>query len=110
MENITDRLLAFDPKFLIYGLTTPQMTFYNNGSKAAEMLNAAATDVMAARNVPIVNLYHRVEQYCGPVPYTYCDICVDYPDPCSYHYNTAGYQWIAANVSDAIRAALADVA
>ena len=46
------------------------------------------------------------EQYCGAVPYTYCDICSDYPNPCDYHYTSDGYEWIARNVSDAIAGAL----
>jgi hypothetical protein len=105
MEAIADRLLATGAAVL-YGLTTPQMTYYNAGDKIVEELNAAATGVMQARDIPITNLYDRVEQYCGPVPYTYCDICVDYPDPCDYHYTNEGYTWIGQNVTTAIAGAL----
>ena len=109
MAYIADALLATRATVL-YGLTTPQMTVYNGGSRVVEELNDAALGVMDARGIAVTDLYARVEQYCGAVPYTYCDICSDDPDPCAYHYTSDGYEWIARNVSDAIGGALARAA
>ena len=104
---ITDALLATGGE-VRYGLTTPQMTVYNAGSTIVEALNAAASGVMAARNVPVVDLYQSVVDQCGPVPYTHCTLCSDDPEPCALHYTTGAYELIARNVSRAIAAALSD--
>lgn len=109
MTSITQTLLATGAK-VRYGLTTPQMTFYNNGSRIVESLNAAAAAVMLQHHVPVTDLYSRVVEICGgAVPYTYCPLCSNYPDPCAFHYKTEGYSEIAMNVSAAIRLALEEV-
>ena len=60
---------------------------------------------MTSRGIPITDLYARVEEYCGEVPFMYCDICSN--EPCAYHYTSSGYEWIAQNVTNALKAALA---
>jgi hypothetical protein len=58
---------------------------------------------MKKNNIPIVDLYTRVTDFCGSV-YSTCSICRK--DPCSYHYTPQGYEWISAPLAKAIRSML----
>ena len=86
---------------LQYALTTPYMPDYNDGNFAVEDDNKIASDMMKGYGIPTVDLYQRVVEFCGPVPYTNCSICR--MEPCSYHYTSSGYDWIAVPVQDEIR-------
>ena len=44
-----------------------------------EDLNAIANVVMAARGVPVLDLYTLVTDHCGAVPYEDCDWCRKHP-------------------------------
>ena len=71
-----------------------------------EDLNAIANVVMAARGVPVLDLYTLVTDHCGAVPYEDCDWCRKHP--CSYHYNPQGETPQAAYIAGTIRTMLAE--
>lgn len=98
MELITARLNATGAK-LLYMLTTPMMLLYNQGNHAVEKDNAAAKAIMAKYNIPILDLHAVITAHCGK-EYTTCNICK--VEPCSYHYNAAGYTLLGDAVSAAI--------
>ena len=106
LTSITQQLLSWigpqnKTAKIIYALTTPMMQDYNEGNHAVQDLNKIATSIMNNYSIPMVDLYQRVVDYCGPVPYTTCSICN--ANPCSYHYTSQGYQWISVYVNNAIR-------
>ena len=100
LESITDAILAAGPKRVLYVLTTPMMENYNEGNFAVEHNNDVAAQIMAARNVPTVDLYKTVTDHCG-TQYVDCDICA--ASPCSYHYKGQGYPMLAAALQAAIQ-------
>ena len=71
-----------------------------------EDLNAIANVVMAARGIPVLDLYALVTDHCGAVPYEDCDWCRKHP--CSYHYNRDGETPQAAYIAGTIRTMLAE--
>ena len=85
---------------LQYATTTPDMQQYNKGNHVIEQLNEMAVNIMNNYSIPIVDLYNRVVQYCGPVPYVNCSICST--EPCGKHYTQTGYQYISVPVDDEI--------
>ena len=58
---------------------------------------------MAAKGIPVVDLHAVVTNICGAV-YTNCSLCR--MEPCSFHYNAAGYGPIAAAVAAEFRKVL----
>eukprot|EP01048_Picozoa_sp_COSAG05_P024914 COSAG05_NODE_6089_length_1023_cov_3.033550_1_plen_131_part_00 len=67
-------------------------------------LNAAAAKIMAARNIPTLDLHKTVTDICAPQPphiYTNCSICR--MEPCSYNYNPGGYAHISKPIATAVR-------
>jgi len=103
MDAITNTLKGSTDK-LLYGLTTPQQAMYNAGNFMVEDLNVAAKTVMDKYQIPTFDLYQRVVDYCGPVPYFDCDICA--ASPCDYHYTYPGSAWIGVTIEDAILSVL----
>ncbi|GMH66111.1 hypothetical protein TrLO_g12459 [Triparma laevis f. longispina] len=103
MDGITRQLKNATDK-LLYGLTTPMMLNYNNGNTMVEDLNVAAIDIMDEYGVPHFDLYQRVADFCGPIPYVDCGICS--ASPCDYHYTSPGYAWIAVTIEEAILSVL----
>eukprot|EP01084_Bolivina_argentea_P261479 441892_1 len=99
LENITQYLMNYDNGSikLQYATTTPMMVDYDVGNYVVEDDNKHAVDIMNKYDIPIVDLWQRVVDYCGPVPYVNCSICAS--APCTQHYNSVGYQWIAVTVS-----------
>ena len=89
---------------LLYGMTTPQQALYRDGNSMVEDLNAAAQEIMASHGVPTFDLYQRVVDYCGPVPYVDCDICA--ASPCDFHYTYPGSAWIGTIIEQAILSVL----
>jgi hypothetical protein len=61
--NITRRLLQTGAK-LQYALTTPFMPDYTIGNTVVEDLNAIATKMMQAANIPLVDLYKVGKAAC----------------------------------------------
>ena len=58
-------------------------------------------------NIPYIDLHKTVTDICAPNPphnYVNCSLCR--MEPCSFHYNPAGYGPIAAAVATAFRSAL----
>lgn len=134
LTAITDRLTKTGSK-LIYLQTTPMMPQCCNGGPmlpsgegapppkckaGAEFqyrcdtvvveLNEIAFKIMSARKIALVNLHEVVTNVCAPKPphiYTNCSLCR--MEPCSFHYNAAGYGPIAHAVASAFRAALTGV-
>jgi hypothetical protein len=102
LGRIADKLLRTGAK-LQYALTTPFMPQSANGTMVVERLNALATREMWNRSIPIVDLYTTVTAHCGAV-YEHCDWCKI--DPCSYHYNNAGYTQLGNAVAAAFKARL----
>ena len=107
LANITDRLMATGAK-LQYGTTTPFMPDYLVGNQVVEQLNTNARAIMDARKVGVVDLYQRVVQYCGPLPYKSCKICR--LDPCSAHYTSDGSEYISLPIVEGIKALLRESA
>jgi len=103
MDGITKTLLGAADKVL-YGLTTPQQSMFNEGNFMVEDLNKAATGVMQKYSVPVFDLYSRVANYCGGVPYVDCEICN--ASPCDFHYTGAGSAYIAVAIEEAILSVL----
>eukprot|EP00041_Stephanoeca_diplocostata_P034715 m.1197722 g.1197722 ORF g.1197722 m.1197722 type:complete len:311 (-) comp24568_c0_seq5:271-1203(-) len=68
-----------------------------------QVLNQKARDIMAARGIPVVDLYSTVTGICGST-YSTCTICRK--TPCSFHYTAAGYDAISQPIANAIRATL----
>lgn len=66
LQNITTRLIATGAK-LQYALTTPFMPLTTTGNFVVDELNAIASDIMAAHNIPIVDLHTLVTDHCGTV-------------------------------------------
>jgi hypothetical protein len=67
-------------------------------------LNAAAAKVMAARNIPTLDLHKTVTDVCAPQPphiYANCTMCR--MEPCSYHYKPTGYAVISKPIAAALR-------
>ena len=100
LVNITTRLQATGAQ-LLYITTTPYMPLRLLNNTVVEDLNAIANVVMAARGVPVLDLYTLVTDHCGAVPYEDCDWCRKHP--CSYHYNAEGMEAQAKAVAQAIR-------
>lgn len=126
LQNITTRLIATGAK-LQYALTTPFMPLTTTGNFVVDELNAIASDIMAAHNIPIVDLHTLVTDHCGtvsllwmhihrtslhrtptlfatpPPPQIYedCDWCRVHP--CSYHYNGIGETAQGKFVAEAFR-------
>ena len=100
MEEITIKLKNYtnNEAKLQYALTTPQMQYYNRGDYVVEDDNNMAEAIMKKYDIPIVDLYGRVVEYCGPVPYVNCSICAT--EPCGDHYTSTGYQWISVTVDN----------
>lgn len=70
-------------------------------------LNLIAKAIMADHNIPYIDLHKTVTDICAPNPphnYVNCSLCR--MEPCSFHYNPAGYGPIAAAVATAFRSAL----
>ena len=105
LVNITTRLQATGAK-LLYITTTPYMPLRLLNNTVVEDLNAIANVVMAARGVPVLDLYTLVTDHCGAVPYEDCDWCRKHP--CSYHYNPQGETPQAAYIAGTIRTMLAE--
>ena len=103
LEEITVKLQNYTNKKakLQYALTTPQMSYYNKGDYVVEDDNNIAENIMKKYNIPIVDLYDRVVEYCGPVPYVNCSICAT--EPCGDHYTKTGYQWISVTVNNEMK-------
>jgi lysophospholipase L1-like esterase len=98
LEAIADRLVATKSK-LLYVATTPFMPADNTGNPVIHELNKRALAVAKARGIPYVDVYSRVTDKCGAL-YTNCSICA--LSPCTFHYNDAGYEWIAEPLAAAI--------
>ena len=98
LEVIADRLVATKSN-LLYVATTPFMPADNAGNPVIHELNARALAVATNRGIPYVDLYSRVTDKCGAL-YTNCSICAK--SPCAYHYDAAGYEWIATPLAEAI--------
>jgi len=70
-------------------------------------LNIIAKKIMAARKITYVDLHQTVTAVCAPQPphdYVNCSLCR--MEPCSFHYNAAGYGPIAKAVAAAFKKAL----
>lgn len=69
---------------------------------AVSVLNTAATAVMAARNVPILDLNSVIHAHCG-ANYSFCDLCDNETQYmgiyCGYHYSPAGVSVLASTVA-----------
>jgi len=117
LENTTEAVAAYSAnldaiaKFLkpkaktvLYGMTTPLMNFYREGNFIIESHNEAAARIMADNDIATFPLYDRVVEKCGPVPYVDCEICA--ASPCDFHYLSAGSEWIASVISEAINTTL----
>jgi hypothetical protein len=99
LTAIAEKLQGTGSK-LLYVATTPFMPYTSLGDPIVSKLNAAAKLIMDAKRIPIIDLWGHVVAKCGPVPYSNCSICAR--EPCSYHYNAAGYDYIAGPLVAAI--------
>lgn len=98
LTNFTDRLLRTGSK-LVYVTTTPYMPDRFFGNTVVEDLNTKAKAIMAARNIPVADLYTRVTDLCGAI-YKNCSICDNEFNNatgvyCGYHYTPAGWEYLA---------------
>jgi lysophospholipase L1-like esterase len=102
--------LALSAAKPLFALTTPYMA--NNIYTTLEVMNRNATAMLHSLGIPTVDLYSVIASYCGPLPYTYCDICngstptkkVDcHTTP---HFNAKGYQMLVDVLVPAIKALL----
>lgn len=82
-------------------------------TNAVDVLNKAAMGVMAARNIPIVDLNSVVHAHCGAA-YASCDLCDNETQymgiECGYHYSPKGVGILAQAVADAFTAVLGSTA
>eukprot|EP01083_Nonionella_stella_P148246 468922_1 len=103
LQEITDKLIKYNHgrAKLQYATTTPLMSDYNTGNYVVEEDNKIAQNMMHNLSIPIVPLYQTVVDVCGPVPYVNCSICGK--SPCSFHYNSEGYQDLSIPVINEIR-------
>jgi len=99
LANFTDTLMIRQPQAkLVYVTTTPYMPDFVMGNHVVEDLNNIAQNIMATRNIPVLDLYHHVTAFCGDFYYN-CSICDDEWNNvtktyCGYHYTPAGWQYL----------------
>jgi acyl-CoA thioesterase-1 len=109
LRHYTELALSTGAKPL-FALTTPYMA--NNIYKTLEVMNSKASGMVHGLGVPTVDLYTVVAGYCGPLPYTYCDICMGATPTkkvdchTTPHYNAKGYQMLTDALVPAIKALL----
>lgn len=88
---------------LLFGITSPMLADAR-ADQDVRSLNSAASDIMAAANIPTVNLHAAVVGKCGPVPQA---SCFDHPNCFSPHCRDTGYAWLAnSTIVPAIKAQL----
>lgn len=94
----------------LFVLTTPYMK--QNIYEVVSVMNRNASEYMTSVGVPIVDLYSPVVDYCGSLPYTFCDICEgstsEKPVDCrtTPHYTEDGYRLLASTLATGIREVL----
>ena len=72
-------------------------------------LNQAASSVMTAAGVHVIDIYTPIMQQCGPVPFrdegpTACSLCAPDCKNLAVHYTVTGYQFFAKHIMGELKA------
>lgn len=110
LSSLVGRLQRdFPATRLRFALTTPAHNVGTDDStnQVVQALNAAASSVMAAANIPTIDLYTPIMHECGPVPFAdsgphACRLCAPHCKSLAVHYTDVGYQFIAGIVHKAL--------
>ena len=106
LSRVTAKLVAWaktNNVKLIFALTTPFLNNLVTDTLITGTLNVAATQIMNAANVPIVDLHTPIIKKCGPVPQASCFNLTG----CWSPHCPPGYEWLAMNyIIPVLRAAL----
>ena len=106
MQQATARLVQFSQQTgakLIYGLTTAYMCSADTDGIISNTLNTAASAIMAAASIPVVDVHSAIIAKCGAVPQAQCFG----ETGCFCPHCPPGYSWLSSSViAPAIRALL----
>ena len=111
LANITAKLRAYASATgaqLLFATTTAQMCSAASDIIVNGTINPQAAEVMAAANVPVVDLHAAIVAACGPSPNS---TCLGFSGCWCPHCANGGYEWLAnTTIAPAIRKMLAAAA
>jgi len=104
LDQIVQKLITYvkaNNMKLIWISTTP-VPFSTTYNDVVVDHNKYAANLMNTYTIPVVDLYSKVIEYCGSVPYWNCNISLNSHTDNNVHYTGSGYNYLAGFIVSAL--------